>query len=95
VHPLEKEIDEEMFQHIIYALNKVLLILRDGDGINEYTIKKGGKVLFRLSTLVRAYVHKKSKENIPAEEFAKRLLELVNRLNGDFLGVPNPLAGVF
>lgn len=84
-----------MFQHTIYALNKVMLILRAGKGINHYTIVKSGKVLLRLSALVRAYVHKKNKENIPAEEFAKRMLSLVTKLHNEFIGVPNPLAGVF
>lgn len=90
VHPLEKELDEEMFQHTIYALNKVFLILRSGRGFNKHTIIKSGKVLLRLSTLVRAYVHKKNKEDIPAKEFAKRMLNLVNQLHDDFIGVPKP-----
>lgn len=84
-----------MFQHIIYALNRVMLILRDGKGLNEYTIEKSGKVLLRLSTLVRVYVHKKNKENIPAEEFAKRLVKLVSALHDDFIGLPNPFEGYF
>lgn len=87
VHPLETELDEEMFQHTIYALNKVLLILRDGKGINKSTIVEGGKVLYRLSTLVRAYVHKKNKENIPAEEFATKFVMFADQLHSVFTGV--------
>lgn len=79
-----------MFQHTIYALNSVLLTLREGRGINKQTIVKSGKTLLRLSALVRAYVHKKNKENIPAEEFTKRMLNLVNKLHGDFIGLPSP-----
>lgn len=90
VHPLKTELDEEMFQHIIYALNSILLTLRDGGGFNKETIIKSGKTLLRLSALVRAYVHKKSKENIPAEEFAKRMLSVISGLHDDFIGVPHP-----
>ena len=79
-----------MFQHIIYALNRVFLILREGKGVNKQTIVKSGKILLRLSALVRAYVHKKSKEDIPVEEFANRLLDLITKLHGDFIGLPSP-----
>lgn len=78
--------DEIMFQHIIYALNKILLILRDGRGLNKRTIKDGGKIAFRLSRLIHVYVHKKNKENIPAEEFTERLVNLVDRAHTTFVG---------
>lgn len=84
VHPLEKEIDGDMFDHIIYALNKVFIILREGKGVNKGTIIRAGKILFRLSKVIEAYVRKKNKENIPAKELADRLYRLVNDLYSVF-----------
>lgn len=86
VHPLETELDEEHFQHIIYAANKILLTLREGKGLNKPTIIKGGKVLFRMARVTQAYVHKKKKQNIPTKELAERLVELVDRAHSTFVG---------
>jgi len=86
VHPLKTELDEESFQHIIYGLNRVLLILREGGGFNRETIIAGGKVLFRLARIIQAYVHKKNKEDIPAEEFTKRALEVISSAHTTFVG---------
>ncbi len=75
-----------MFQHLIYALNRIILTVKSGKGINKVTIKKGGKTLFRLAKVIQAYVHKKNKENIPAEEFAKRLVKIVDSAHDIFVG---------
>ncbi|MCK5017446.1 MAG: hypothetical protein KAS32_10300 [Candidatus Peribacteraceae bacterium] len=83
---MESNLDEEHFQHVIYGINKILLVLRDGGGLNKNTIIKGGKVLFRMARIIQAYVHKKNKENIPAEEFAKRMVEVVDTAYGIFVG---------
>jgi len=62
------------------------LILRDGDGINKQTIIRSGKILFRLSKVIEAYVYKKNKEKLSAEEFAKKLYDLVNDVYDVFSG---------
>jgi len=85
-HPLKMKLDEEAFQHVIYALNKIMLILREGNGVNKETIVSGGKILFRLSRIIQAYVHKKTKENVSVEEFAKLLLRVVDRAHDTFVG---------
>lgn len=86
LHPLETEIDEEHFQHLIYGLNRILLVLRDGSGLNKNTIIAGGKILFRMVRITQAYVHKKNKQNIPADELAERLVDLVSRAHTIFVG---------
>lgn len=86
VHPLETELDDVAFQHVIYALNKVFLILRDGNGFNKQTIVEGGKVLFRLSRIIQAYADKKNRTNISVEEFTKRLLKVVDNAHSIFVG---------
>ncbi len=86
LHPLKTELDEEMFQHLIYALNSIILTVKDGKGLNKGTIVRGGKTLLRLSRVIQAYVHKKNKENIPAEELAKQLVKIVDSAHDIFVG---------
>lgn len=83
---MKTELDEEMFQHLIYALNSIMLTLKEGKGLNKYTIIEGGKTLFRLSRVIEFYVRKKNKENISAEELAKRLVSIVDDAHSIFVG---------
>lgn len=86
LHPLKTKLDEENFQHIIYALNSIMLTIKEGKGLNQQTIIKGGKTLFRLAKVIEYYARKKNKENIPASKMAERLLSIVDDAHGIFVG---------
>lgn len=64
----------------------MILTIKDGKGLNKKTIIKGGKTLFRLSRMIEFYVRKKNKENIPAEEFAKKMLKAISSAHSTFNG---------
>lgn len=39
-----------------------------------------------MARIIQAYVHKKNKENIPAEKFAEKLLRAVDDAHSIFVG---------
>lgn len=80
---MKTELDEEHFQHLIYAINRVLLLLRAG-GLSKQALIGSGKTLLRMTRITKAYVRKKAKQNLSAKEFAEKLLDLFNDMHGVF-----------
>lgn len=63
VFDLKDKLNYQYYEHLIYAINKCLLILRE-DGLSERTLKRSGAVLFRLYKLTMAYNRLKSPQTI-------------------------------
>ncbi len=78
---LENDLDVEFFQHVIYALNLVLLQLRDS-GTSTKAIKEIGRVLFRLYKLTKAYGYLKSTREMTPEEFYEKVKRTIGVFSG-------------
>jgi len=76
---LENKLESEYFQHLIYAINKVLLLLRDS-GTNKKNVKKIGAILFRLYKLTRAYKYLKGARGLTKSEFYAKFQEIIGKL---------------
>ncbi len=51
-------LDRDMFQHVVYVSNRVLMILKQ-DGIGWDSATEAGKYIWRLFRVMQAYNHKK------------------------------------
>jgi hypothetical protein len=71
-------LDEEHFQHVIYGINQILMILKEGNGLNKENLTEAGKILLRLSRITGIYVQKKNV--LSKKEFAILARKLVDSL---------------
>lgn len=54
---LRTKLDNDMFNHITYVSNRILMIAKT-EGINSDTLESMGKYLWRLFRVMQAYNHK-------------------------------------
>jgi len=76
---LKNKLDSEFFQHIIYGINKCLLIIRDR-GVNKNDIDDLGAVMFRMYKLASAYGMLKGSQKMSKEAFYAKVTVLISRL---------------
>lgn len=55
---LHNQLDNDLFNHISFVVNRSLILLRD-DGLTEQTKIQIGKYLWRLIRVLQAYNHKR------------------------------------
>jgi hypothetical protein len=65
---LKDKLAKEYFQHLIYGINKCLLLLRDG-GTGKRSLKKVASTLWRVYKLTKAYKYLQGRKNLTEEEF--------------------------
>lgn len=64
---LHNKLDNDMFNHITYVSNRVLMISKK-KGLSKASLTEMGKYLWRLYLVLRAYSHKKEQKNITLEK---------------------------
>ena len=69
---LRNQLDNDMFNHVIYVTNQVLLLAKR-DGIGEESLTKMGKYIWRLINVIQAYNSKK--RDVTLEELANIVLD--------------------
>lgn len=73
---LNNKLDNDLFNHIVYVSNQSLMIAKK-EGIDNESLEKIGKMLWRLFMVVQAYNAKRRNAS----------LEEVTRIIGDFRSV--------
>lgn len=76
---LRRKLDNDMFNHIVYVSNRILLLLKK-DGLDKETLERAGKYIWRLLRVVQAYNHKKRDVTI------KEILDIVEEFKVIFVG---------
>lgn len=69
---LGQKLDNTMFNHISYVVNRCLIILKK-EGADKESLIKCGKYLWRLFLVIQAYNHKK--RNITVDEIVNIVQE--------------------
>lgn len=81
LYNLRSSLDRMAFKHIIYALNKCLILLRDG-GYNKKTYSKVGLTLNRLRVIMKSYnTQKASKGSLTVKQLHKKLATVMGTLD--------------
>lgn len=78
---LEDELESEYYQHLVYAFNKIVRILRDNDS-KEKALTDSGEVLFRVYKLTKAYGYLKSRKSLSREQFYEKLKSILSTFSG-------------
>jgi hypothetical protein len=76
---LTVKLDNDLFQHITYVSNQILIGFRD-NGWNEETRIKAGKMLWRLFNVVQAYNAKRRELTLSS------VLEIIDDFHKVFTG---------
>lgn len=76
---LSDDLGQDYFQHLIYGINKCLIIIRD-EGTNKKSLKKVSTTLFRVYKLSKAYRRRRSLEDLTQEEFHAKISSYFNVL---------------
>lgn len=71
------ELGQEYFQHIIYGINKVLLLISK-DGFSEANLKSIYATLYRVYKLTLAYNKIRLSNNLSREEFYEKINKVLN-----------------
>lgn len=77
---LKKKLDNDMFNHITYVSNRILMLAKK-EGINSDSVEKMGKYLWRLFRVLQAYNHKT--RDISLNE----IINIVSDFKAVFVGV--------
>lgn len=65
---LKDDLSQEYFQHLIYGINKSLVLLKKS-GYDKKTLKKVTSTLWRVYKLTKAYNYLQGRKNLTKEEF--------------------------
>lgn len=76
---LKDELSSDYYQHLVYAINRVLVNLRD-HGLTKKGVRKSGAILFRLYKLTRAYQNLKGPKT--AEDLKNALQDTLDTFFG-------------
>lgn len=76
---LTNKLDNDMFNHITYVSNRILMIAKK-EGVSKDTLTEMGKYLWRLFRVMQAYNHKKREPSL--EEVANIVLEFKSVFTG-------------
>lgn len=80
LYDLRSSLDRAVFKHVIYALNKCLLLLRDG-GYNKKTYTKVGLTLNRLRVIMKSYnMQKEDDAGITVQQLHKKIATVMETL---------------
>lgn len=74
-----KRLDRELFQHVSYVANRILMIAKK-DGISKNTLIEMGKYLWRFIRVLQAYNHKK--RSVTLEEIVSIVEEFKSIFGG-------------
>lgn len=77
---LNKQLDNDMFNHIVYVCNQILQLAKK-EGISWETTEKAGKMLWRLYLVIVAYNGKRQDVTL------SRILSIVEDFHSTFNGV--------
>lgn len=78
---LQEKLSRVYFQHLIYGLNKCLLLLRE-KGTTKRNLKNVCATLFRVYQLTRAYKSLHGKKTMSEAEFYAKVLYMLNTVFG-------------
>lgn len=76
---LKNQPDNDMFNHIVYISNRILMLAKK-QGINEESLEEIGKYLWRLFNVIQAYNSKR--RDITIKEIADIVLEFKSVFSG-------------
>ena len=74
-----RKLDRDMFQHVVYVSNRVLMILKQ-DGISWESTTKAGKYVWRLLRVIQAYNHKRRDVTL------REIVNIVTEFKSVFIG---------
>lgn len=74
---LRNKLDNDMFNHIVYVSNRILMLAKT-QGINRESLEVMGKYLWRLFNVVQAYNAKKRDVTLG------EIVDIVNEFRGVF-----------
>jgi hypothetical protein len=78
LYDMKSKLDRSMFKHVIVAINKCLMGLREG-GYNKKTYTKIGLTLHRLRIIMKSYNSQKAgRGNLTAKQLHKRIDILIS-----------------
>jgi hypothetical protein len=76
---LKNKLGQEYFQHLIYGLNKCLILLRD-NGMDKRNLKVITSTLFRIYKLTKAYRLRRRLSGATAGEFYDKIISLIEHM---------------
>lgn len=76
---LQTDLGQQYFQHLIYGLNKTLLLIK-GKGTDRKTLKKVVSLLFRVYKITKAYRHQLGLKNLTEVEFYEKVIDVFGRM---------------
>lgn len=76
---LKDKLGQQYFQHLIYGLNKSLLLLRD-KGMDKRNLKVVTSTLFRVYKLTKAYRYRRKLSGKSAGEFYDKIISIIEHM---------------
>lgn len=76
---LGDDLSQEYFQHLIYGINKCLVLLKKG-GYDKRTLKKVTSTLWRVYKLTKAYKYLQGRKGLTKEEFYAKVSNVFGTL---------------
>ncbi len=76
---LQTNLGQKYFQHLIFGLNKALLLIRD-NGTHRRTLKKVVSTLFRVYKITKAYRHRLGLKNLTEVELYEKVIGMFGRM---------------
>lgn len=83
LYDLRYTLDRDMFKHVIVAINRCLLFLRDG-GYNKKTYTKIGLTLHRLRIIMKSYNTQKNSQNLTIRQLHEKMATVLGTLDNIF-----------
>jgi len=80
---LSDDLGQEYFQHLIYGINKSLVLIKE-NGTDKKSLKKVTSTLFRVYKLSRAYRHLRSLDEMTEKEFYEKINGIFDSLSRMF-----------
>lgn len=77
---LRNQLDNDMFNHISYVTNRILMLLKK-EGIGKANLVKMGKYLWRLLRVTQAYNHKR--RDVTLQEIVNIVLDFKSVFGGE------------
>jgi hypothetical protein len=76
---LEDALGQQYFQHLIYGINKALIVIRD-QGTNPRALKKVASTLFRVYKITKAYRMRRRLSGMKAGEVYDKIIDLLEHV---------------